>query len=1051
MIYKQKYTKLRILLDFVFLFSYNKSEREIPFALLLFFCLLGEIMKHLVQTNLENVGTLDFRTLYTDEVKNAQLDYAHGKKGSTPETEQKYVFDKFMAAKAELPEEVTVLPKYDIDKYLEKGYNKIFVCLKYGSDENTGKENSPVATIEKAISLIKEGEATAIVIHAGEYCIADTLQLDKKLSGSVDFPLIFTSAGDGEVVISAAKSIEFSDFSPIEADDEIAARLPEHAKSKVLFVDCRKKGWSKDQIGDVTIYHVQEDIGIVRKHRSPTLYADGEAQILARYPNKTNNHYDLLYFENVFDTGSVIDRDGSCLYMYWVARVEAYVEYKEYLAGKRKKPDWQNYTYVKNGHEYPLYKSEEHALADYEKLAARENEGFAPFVDKYGRYNMDMGFTVGLIPNRKPQADVKSTQEEIDEVAKWKSVYDRDVMIYGNAYAGWDYDRYKVKSVIKGEDGMCRLTTKGGSRWGAMNSANSPTGHNTYHFYNAIEALDTAGEWYMDVPTGRLYIYPTKNMKNAKIQYSANVCDLMRITADNVIVNGIHFDKGVSRGIVAEDCEGVVVQNCKGTNMSDIAVLLDNTIRCAVIHNEFRYNKTVSAATHGQKSIENGVRQLNIIQNNMIDEPIDNQCGLSISGFMNCASHNTLRLTNISVGGGGRPSIENIIEYNDIPGGNTTTSDAGLVYMNQFFARGTHIRYNYMHDWHAPGNGVYFDDLNSGNYAYYNIIDTTCAKSKKPTAFIYSSSGHDHVMFNNFCVGRTRIYEDGQDANGKHFERFFTGTIASSIEAQTEDGKYPFVVTTGGKTYTVNTEMTDRITNFLFVGSEDIGEGVKLEVWSIKTRSDDEGDYVSLTWRYPDGAWRRWINFNDRINQSWMYFSDTCHLGYRFPGFADKFISVYSAFAKEGSIYEKRFPELFTYMDMYKEYIENRYKDGYRINPLEIFIRSTAMNNIQNNIVAGCARAFNAGEADSGVKGVDAYGNDYMHVSVDTAVYRGNLDNTSEGYVNVVCAVEEYQDKNKPCPFSFAEFMETLEEEQKKANPEYKSLVYLLSCVGIKE
>ncbi len=1006
-------------------------------------------MKHLVQTNLENVGALDFRSIYTEEVKRGQLDYAYGKKGSSPAAEQNYVFDKFTAAVEEMPEEVTVLPKYDIDEYLKKGYEKIFVCSCCGSDENDGTEKSPVATIEKAISLAKSGEKTAICIYPGEYCISDTLKIEKALSGGVEFPFIFTSIGDGEVVISAAKTIDFSDFAPIEKDDEIAARLPEKAKSKVLFADMKKKGWSPEQIGDVTTYYVQEDIGTVRKYRSPTLYADGKAQTLARYPNKTDNHYDLLYFDKIFDTGSVIDRDGSCLYMYWVARVEFYEKYKAFLVGKGEEPNWETAKYVKNGYEYPLYKSKESALADCEKLSAREKEGFPTFVDKYGHYNMDKGFTVGLIPNQKPNADVKSTQEEIDEIANWESISDRDVMIYGNAYAGWDYDRYKVKSVEKGEDGMCRLTTKDGSRWGAMNSANSPTGHNTYHFYNAIEALDTEGEWYMDVPTGRLYIYPTEEMKTAKIEYSANVCDLMEIRADNVIVNGIHFDKGVSRGIVAEDCEGVVVQNSKGTNMSGIAILLDNTNRSAVIHNEFKYNKTVAVATYGQKYIVEGKRQLNVIQNNLIDEPIDNQCGLNISGYMNCASHNYLRKTNISVSGGGRPSIENIIEYNDIPGGNTTTSDAGLVYMNQFYSRGTHIRYNYMHDWNAPGNGVYFDDLNSGNYAYCNIIDTTCAPGKKARAFIYSSSGHGHVMYNNFCVGRTQIFEDGYDANGKYSERVFTGTIASVTGEKTADGKYPFVVTAGGKTYTVMTEMSDRITNFLFVGSEDIGDGVKLEVWSLKTRSDDEGDYVSLTWRYPDGAWRRWINYNDRINQSWMYFSDTCHLGYRFRGFADKFIDVYSEFAKEGSVYEKRFPELFTYMDMYKEYIENRGKEGYRINPLEIFIRSTSMNNIRNNIVAGCARAFNMGEADSGVMGIDADGNDYMHVSVDTAVYSGNFDNTSENYDNVKKAVEEYQDKSKPHSFDFAEFMTTLEKEQMKVNKNYKSVVHILDRVGI--
>ena len=50
------------------------------------------------------------------------------------------------------------------------------------------------------------------------------------------------------------------------------------------------------------------------------------------------------------------------------------------------------------------------------------------------------------------------------------------------------------------------------------------------------------------------------------------------------------------------------------------------------------------------------------------------------------------------------------------------------------------------------------------------------------------------------------------------------------------------------------TEMTDRDTSFLYVGSTPLDDGTVLEVWSIKTHSDDEGDYVSLTWRYKDGS-----------------------------------------------------------------------------------------------------------------------------------------------------------------------------------------------------
>ncbi len=1002
-------------------------------------------MKHLVETNLENVGSLDFRSIYTDEVKAKQYDYAYGKDGSSPEAEQKYVFDKFRAAVEEMPDEVTVLPRYDINAYIANGYKCLYVSCKTGDDKNNGSEAFPVASIQAALALVKFAEPTAIIVFAGDYSIPETLKIGKELSGTVERPFIITSAGDGEVIVSLAKTIDFSEFLPIEENDEIAARLPESAKCKVLFADL-KKDWTDAQIGGITVFDKQEDIGVVKKFRSPTLYVNGAPMDLARYPNASQNRYDLLFFDKVEDTGSVIDRDGSCLYLWWVARVEYYVKCKEYLAGKAEKPSWER-KYLRNGKEFPLYKTEQDAKADYEKLAAREAEGFAPFVDKYGNYNMNMGFTVRMNPNDQPKADMKSTQADIDKISEWKSILDRDVMIFGNAYSGWDYNRYKVKSVEKREDGCCYLTTKGGSSWGAMSSANSPTGFNTYHFYNAIEALDTEGEWYMDSVTGRLYIYPTEEMKNGKIEYSANVCDTVKIAADNIIINGIRFDKGMSRGIYAADCEGVVLQGCAVTAMNNEAVLFENTSRCAVIYNSFKHNKSSSVSVYGARYAERGERQMNIVQNNTVDEPIDGQTAMNICGYMNCASHNLLRMTNIMVGGGGRYSFENIIEYNDIPGGNTSTSDAGLIYTNQLYARGTHIRYNFMHDWHASGNGVYFDDLNSGNYAYFNIIDTTDAPGKKPRGFIYSSSGHGHMMYNNFCVGRTQIFEDGHDANGNYRERVYTGVIGSKIGERAPDGKYPFIVTVDGKTYTVMTEMTDRYTSFIYSGDVIIEDGAKLEIWSIKTRSDDEGDYVSVTWNYKDGSKRRCINYNDKINQSWMYFADTCHLGYRFRGFADKFRKEYATFARVGTPFERRFPELLSHMDMYGEYLDGSEKDGYRINPLEIFVRSTAMNNVRNNIIAGVARPFNRGEADSGVQGVDAYGNEKLHVSVNTDVYTGNLDVASEGYDALKDIIVSYQEKPAKC--DLRALMTELEAEQIRKNPEYKSLIFVLDRAGL--
>ena len=98
------------------------------------------------------------------------------------------------------------------------------------------------------------------------------------------------------------------------------------------------------------------------------------------------------------------------------------------------------------------------------------------------------------------------------------------------------------------------------------------------------------------------------------------------------------------------------------------------------------------------------------------------------------------------------------MEYNDINGGSRDVSDGGLIYLDALYHHGNHIRYNHLHNWGAPGTGVYFDDLASGNYAYYNLIDSQTATRAKGINLLYSSSGHYNVFYGNILVGRKQDY-----------------------------------------------------------------------------------------------------------------------------------------------------------------------------------------------------------------------------------------------------------------------------------------------------
>ena len=143
----------------------------------------------------------------------------------------------------------------------------------------------------------------------------------------------------------------------------------------------------------------------------------------------------------------------------------------------------------------------------------------------------------------------------------------------------------------------------------------------------------------------------------------------------------------------------------------------------------------------------------NIIQNNYLHSPLYfKQGGISIVGCRSVVSHNELEDVRISIG----VSVECIIEFNEIRGGSKYESDAGMIYLNGYYSISNHIRYNYLHDWGTPGNGIYFDDLSSFNYAYYNVIDSSEKVHSKATGFGYTSTGHYNVFYGNITVGRSQ-------------------------------------------------------------------------------------------------------------------------------------------------------------------------------------------------------------------------------------------------------------------------------------------------------
>ena len=277
---------------------------------------------------------------------------------------------------------------------------------------------------------------------------------------------------------------------------------------------------------------------------------------------------------------------------------------------------------------------------------------------------------------------------------------------------------------------------------------------NEYFYFNIFEELDTPGEWYLDREDGKLYFYPPMDISEKTLTLLARKSDLMHIRSlKNIVINGISFESGMGSGIIIDRGYKNVIQNCLIKNFGAYGVYFDDCHKSGVTSSVITKTENYAVQfTGSENSFKNLIPSRNFLQNSFIygdsEDSILN--GIMLRTTVGAIiSHNLIQNINaacVMVDG-----IECIIEYNEMVGGPRTVADCSFVYLGGGAPnRGTHLRYNYMHENSLTNTSGavsvgYFDDLNSDNYAYGNIL------YKIPKGF-YSHNGKDIVLYNNIIM-----------------------------------------------------------------------------------------------------------------------------------------------------------------------------------------------------------------------------------------------------------------------------------------------------------
>ena len=294
---------------------------------------------------------------------------------------------------------------------------------------------------------------------------------------------------------------------------------------------------------------------------------------------------------------------------------------------------------------------------------------------------------------------------------------------------------------------------------------------------NILEEVDIPGEWCIDSQTHKLYYWPTKELTaDDKVEITTSMNDLVQMNGvENVVIDGITFEKTRANGIVMQGCNNVTIKN------STVRDVVRDGIKITTCNN---INITGNIV---RDTGDSGVRVLrcgNLATLEGANIQVTNNIGYNMAKLSTLANgfwadaetystnnvgvfmtNNTLSRSDTGIGGGYQ--LDGAIAYNEIFDCVRNEADAGVIYCGRTFTNyDNNYEYNYIHDYGSlmssetySVNAYFMDDLDSGHHITNNII---VPNNVRNTGGVKLGGGRDNVVMYNTIVGAQRgfIFED---------------------------------------------------------------------------------------------------------------------------------------------------------------------------------------------------------------------------------------------------------------------------------------------------
>ncbi len=332
----------------------------------------------------------------------------------------------------------------------------------------------------------------------------------------------------------------------------------------------------------------------------------------------------------------------------------------------------------------------------------------------------------------------------------WLEAVNDGLWFQGYWRVAWQFDAIRTSSI----DTTAGLVYQGGSvNLGIGDKYTRPEGNGMepYLAINLLEEIDLPGEWCVHFNSQILYIWLPEQISEIQLM-DAKQPVISAVDVSNTTFRDLEISYSLGQGITIQNGNNNLIAGCDISKCIEDAVQIIDGTNHTVQSNDLHHlgaggillsggnRQTLTPANHS--AINNYIYEFGQITR--IYAPAvfipgryqDNNVGMYVA-------HNKIY---------GTPHVgieycgnNNIFEYNEIYDICRVSNDMGAFYSYaDWTSYGNIVRYNYLHD-AIKAHGVYFDDGDSGDEVYQNIMSNI-------DVGVFLGGGHDNIVTGNLAV-----------------------------------------------------------------------------------------------------------------------------------------------------------------------------------------------------------------------------------------------------------------------------------------------------------